>query len=381
MWNKIIGQQRVINQLTALYKSSRISHAFLFSGEAGVGKDAVAVEFAKLLNCTNVTDTQACDKCVNCKSISSLNHELLNFICALPSGRSDQSGSNPLESLSQSDYQNFLSELNKKSRNLYYRMSLANANNIRIDSIRELVRKIYLSSSAGTRRVFLISEAEKMKREAANALLKVLEEPPGSSILILTTSKPEQLPQTIIGRCQKISFETLPVDKIKENIIKESENNADYKFSNEEIELASSLSGGSYSRTLDLLNYGVKELRDTCLNFMISFLKKDYAELVSICRSVPSRSDKNKSRFFLYVLKIWFNDLLHVKNYSDNQKPLQISNTDLKERLITFRKNYPETDIFKIILQFEEAEKMLGQNVNPEFVLTNLAFHLKHFIK
>lgn len=381
MWKNIIAQQRVIDQLTAIYKSSRISHAFLFSGEAGTGKDAAAIEFAKLLNCTNVKNAEACDKCRNCIAINSLNREPLHFMCALPAGRSEQSGSNPLESLSQTDYQNFLSELNKKSRNPYYRISLPNANNIRIDSIRELVRKIYLSSSHNTRKVFIISEAEKMKQEAANALLKVLEEPPGSSVLILTTSKPEQLPQTITGRCQKISFEALPVDSIKENIIKESEANPELNFTREEIELASNLSGGSYSRTLDLLNYGVKELRDTCLNFMISFLKKDYAELVSICRNIPSRTDKDKPRFFLYVLKIWFKDLLHVKNYTDKHKSLQISNTDLKERLNSFHKNYPDTDIFKIILQFEEAEKMLGQNVNPEFILTDLAFRLKNLVK
>jgi len=381
MWNNIISQQRVIDRLTAIYNSGRISHAFLFSGDAGTGKDAVAVEFAKLLNCTGIVNSEPCDKCRNCKSISSLKHELLNFVCALPSGRSEQSQQNILESLSQTDYQNFLTELNKKSRNLYYRMSLSNANNIRIDSIRELVRKIYLSHSGKTRKVFLISEAEKMKQEAANALLKVLEEPPGNSVLILTTSKPEQLPQTITGRCQKISFEPLPVDKIKENIIKESETDADYKYTQEEIELASNLSSGSYSRTLDLLNYGVKELRETCLNFMISFLKNDYAELVSICRNLPDRTDKDKPKYLLYILKTWFRDLLTIRYSSSNHQPLSISNTDLRDRLIAFQKNYPATDIFKIILLLEDAEKMLGQNVHPEFILTDLSFHMQSLIK
>src|SRR5437667_6489381 len=98
MWDKITGQEKVIEKLKSVYKGGKVAHAYLFKGMDGVGKDAVAVEFAKLLNCTNVqSGDNACGECDNCHKAASLKSDLLQFICALPSGKSEQTGSNPLE--------------------------------------------------------------------------------------------------------------------------------------------------------------------------------------------------------------------------------------------------------------------------------------------
>ena len=206
MWNTITGQEKVISKLRSAYSSGKVAHAYLFRGTDGIGKDAVAVEFARLLNCTDVQDADsACGVCANCKKVSSLKTDLLQLICALPSGKSEQTGSNPLESLTGVDFDLYLEQLNIKAANPYHRINIPGANNIRINSIRDLVSRIYLSTPAGTKKVFIISEAEKMKQEAANSLLKVLEEPPKNSVIILTTSKVNSLPATIAGRCQNIS--------------------------------------------------------------------------------------------------------------------------------------------------------------------------------
>jgi DNA polymerase III subunit delta' len=372
MWKNITGQKQVIEKLISIFSSGRVAHAYLFEGTEGTGKDAAAIEFAKLLNCTNRADgTEACDQCSNCKKINSFRFEYFKFICALPAGKSDDSDSDPIEKLAAGDFDAYLEQLSYKSADPYHQVTLPNANNIRISSIRDLISKIYLSSPKGVTKVFLISEADKMKQEAANALLKILEEPPKSSVIILTTSKFNSLPQTIIGRCQRIHFEALSTEQIAERLAETSEHSAG------QIELASRLSFGSYSRARKLLETGIEDIRNTALDYLVALLMDNYAEVVSICRNISARNDKEKTRQFLYFISIWIRDLLRTKNSGDKKIP--IVNSDLAERLVKLNKNFPDTEIFRIVMELEEAEKLISQNVQLTLILVNLSFKLKRY--
>ncbi len=374
MWNNITGQADTITKLKSIFKTRKISHAYLFEGNDGVGKDAAAIEFSKLLNCTNlVNGDEACDKCDNCKKITSLRSEYFKMIFALPAGKNDDSDSDPIEKLASSDFEAYMEQLELKSENPYYKISLSNANNIRISSIRDLVSKIYLSAPAGITKVFVISESDKMRNEAANALLKILEEPPKNSVIILTTSKLNSLPQTIIGRCQRIHFESLTPEQISVKL----KANADYPA--KQIELASKISFGSYSRAAVLLEMGVDDLRNRAIEYMISLLKNDFAEVVTISRSISVKNDKEKVRNFLFFMNVWIRDLLRVRNQSAGFEA-ELINSDLAERLVKLNSNFPNSDIFSIILDLEEAEKLIGQNVSLALILINLSIKLKrHF--
>lgn len=375
MWDKILGQEIVKDTLRSLYRAGKLSHAYLFYGNDGVGKDAAAVELAKLLNCTNVkSGDEACDECDNCKKISGFRSEYFNLVCSIPTGRSDETDSDPLEKLSAADFDAYMEQLGLKSQNPYYKINLQGANNIRINSIRNLTSKIYLSVPTGNIKVFLISEADKMRQEAANALLKILEEPPSKSLLILTTSKINALPQTITGRCQKIFFEPLSNEQI-ENKLKETTS-----FPEKEISLASRISSGSYSRAQQLIEIGVNELRNNTINFLISILKNDYADAVLIARNITAKNDRDRTRYFLYILNTWFNDLLHVK-YESASSGLSSANADLIDRLKKLTQNYPETNIYDIIMEIEEADRLITQNVQLTLILVNLVFKLKEMIK
>jgi len=372
MWSNITGQESVIEKLKSVYKSGKVPHACLFQGTSGSGKDAVAIELAKLLNCTNVqNENEACDKCENCRKIASLRSEYLQLICALPAAKSDDSESNPVEKLAGPDFEAYMEQLQLKSENPYHHISLASANNIRINSIRDLVSKIYLSTSASNKKVFLISEADKMRQEAANALLKVLEEPPKNSVIILTTSKVNSLPQTIIGRCQNIHFEPLTNEQIQAKLTETTDH------SKKQIEIASKLSFGSYTRAIELLEMGIEDIRNTAIEYLISLLKNDHAEMVLICRNVTAKNDKDKTKYFLFFLNIWFRDLLNIRF----NRSSQIANIDMEERLVKLNTNYPNADIYNIITALEEAERLIGQNVQLTLILVNLSFKLRHLIK
>jgi len=380
MWNKIIGQDTVKEKLKMLFKSNKLAHAFLFYGPEGVGKDAAAIELAKLVNCSNpINGEEACDKCESCLKIISFRSENFHFICALPAGRSEQTDSDPMEKLSTTDFENLLEQLRLKSIDPYHRVVLPNANNIRINSIRDIISKIYLTSGKNNFKVFIISEADRMRPEASNALLKILEEPPKNSILILTTSKPDVLPQTVSGRCQKIFFEPLNVEQIKSklnNLIEEENNNLE--VGKEDIELACRLANGSISRAMDMLNFGAKELRNLAISFLVSSLIENGKDTVSIVRKITENNNKDKTRFFLYILNVWFKDLLTVR-YSGNGR--EVSNFDVKDRLLNFSNRYLDTDIYGSILAIEECEKYITQNVHLPLILTNLSFKLNGLIR
>ncbi len=372
MWSNITGQQQVIEKLKSVYRTGKTAHAYLFHGTSGTGKDAVAIELAKLLNCTNVQNqNEACDKCENCKKIASLRSEYLQVVCALPASKSDESDSSPVEKLATADFEAYMEQLQLKSENPYHHISMAGANNIRINSIRDLVSKIYLSTPAGNKKVFLISEAEKMRQEAANALLKVLEEPPKNSVIILTTSKVNSLPQTIIGRCQSIHFEPLTNEQIQLKLSETTE------YSKKQVEIASKLSFGSYTRTAELLEMGIEDIRNTAIDYLISLLKNDYAEMVLISRNVTAKNDKDRTKYFLFFLNIWFRDLMNIRF----NRASQIANVDMEERLVKLNSNYPNVDIYNIITALEEAERLIGQNVQLTLILVNLSFRLRHLIK
>lgn len=376
MWKNIIGQNAVKDKLISQYRSGKHSHAYMFEGSEGVGKDASAIEFAKLLNCTNVKNgTDACDTCDNCKKIASFRSEHFKLICALPSAKTDDSDSDPVEKLPASEFDEYMEQISLKSENPYHHIQISGANNIRINSIRDLVSKIYLSAPQGFKKVFLISEAEKMKQEASNALLKILEEPPKNSVIILTTSKVNALPQTIIGRCQRIHFEALSEEDIKDKLLEEGGN------PEKQVKLASRLCFGSYTRAKDLLALGIEELRNTALDYLVSILKNDFAQVVAISRSISAKNDKDKTRQFLFFLNIWVRDLLRVKNIGEPDPELLV-NYDLAERLGKLNNNFPETDLFSIVLELEDADKLINQNIQLTLILVNLSLKLKkHFKK
>ena len=180
----LIGHERIWNFLTQSVANERLAHAYLFVGSSGLGKKKAAVEFAKLLQCDNPKDspknTAPCQECRNCILIERNQHPDVLLI----------------ESLSGQDHVN---ENDKPIK----------AQEIKIEQIRFLQHQVSLSPYSGRRKIVIIDSAEQMTQEAANCLLKTLEEPPQKSVLVLISSAWQRLLATIISRCQLIKF--LPV--------------------------------------------------------------------------------------------------------------------------------------------------------------------------
>ncbi len=370
MWKNIKGQRRVINILKNVFKSKRIPHSFIFYGIEGIGKDAVAIEFAKLLNCDNPDDVRgACDKCNSCKSTIQLNSTIFKFITALPATKKEDDDGDTY--LSDSDYDILKAELKNKSTNPYHKIDIPKATTIKIESIRQIKKEIYLTGERGKKKIYLISNADMMRREAANSFLKVLEEPPGDAVLILTTSKLNSLLPTIIGRCQKIKFDSISNYDLKEYI---NENHPE--TTNEELNLLVNLANGSLQNLKNNINCNFLDLRNIVIDHLRSIVANKYFAISGIITSLVINKDREFIRQYLYLMQLWFRDLIIKKSQNEER----IINRDLEENIKNFisRLKCNEYEIINILEMFIND---IDKNVNLELLLYNLTYKLKPMIK
>ncbi len=374
MWSNIIGQEKVKSILSNIYSSGKISHAYLFYGNKGTGKDAAAIEFAMLLNCDEpVNGNEACEKCKSCIEINSLYSSLFKFIIALPSGKNESDeGTNPLEKLEKEDFENYIKEIDAKSADKYYNICLPKANDIRISSIRQIKKDIYMTGRTGKKKIFIISNCHMMNMQSANSLLKILEEPPGDSILILTTSEINSLLPTIVGRCQIIKFKDLTSAQILAYIKRKNIN-----IAGEEAEFFANLSGGSIERCNNILEKNFLELRARVPDLLLSLITNNYLALGNNIDFIVGKKDKERVKLFLILLAVWFRDIINRKFGNDEL----IINKDKAQlqRIINFTSNF-ESENYQIINNIEDAIKDIDSNIFLDLMLYNLSYKVKSLI-
>ena len=180
-FSEVSGENEIVKSLKLSLKNKSMAHAYLFSGPRGVGKTTIARLIAKGVNCLNLKENgEPCNECKNCKAINE--------------GR--------------------FSDL----------IEIDAASNRSIDEIRSLKEKINYQPVEGLKKVYIIDEAHMLTKEAFNALLKTLEEPPAHVMFILATTELEKILPTIISRCQRYDFKPLDLEEMKaglEHILKE----------------------------------------------------------------------------------------------------------------------------------------------------------------
>lgn len=370
MWKNIKGQNRVKKILTSIYKSKRIPHSFIFYGIEGIGKDAAAIEFAKLLNCDNPDEELgACDVCKSCKATMNFNSTVFKFITALPASKKEDDSGDTI--LTDADQELLSVELKKKSNDPYYKVDIPKATTIKIESIRQIKKEIYYTGERGKKKIYLISNADMMRKEAANSFLKVLEEPPGDSVIILTTSKLNSLLPTIVGRCQKIKFNSISNYDLKEYI---NANHTD--ISTEEINLLINLSNGSLQNLKNIINCDFLNIRNKGIEHLRAIVANKYLSVSRIITDLSKEKDKEIVRQYLYLLQLWFRDLIVKKSHND----ARIINKDIEENITNFvsRLNCNEFEIINILDSFIND---IDKNVNLELMLYNLTYKLKSKIQ
>jgi DNA polymerase-3 subunit delta' len=372
MWNTIIGQERVKRILKTMYSSGRIPHSFIFHGIEGTGKDATAIEFAKLINCDEPdAEKGSCGKCRNCRQINSLTSVNFRYIIALPSGRTESENGGDKADKDREDGDTISSELKKKISDPYYKISIPKAKTIKIESIRQIKNDIYYTVQKGKKKIFIISNAEQMSTEASNSFLKILEEPPGDALLILTTSKPNSLLPTITGRCQKIKFETLKGEELGKYI-----ENKYPGISQEERTLLVNLSNGSLTTLKNIIENNFMALRDKVIDHLRAILADNFLMLSRIISELSADKDREFVRQYLNLMILWFRDLSVKKSGNDEL----LINRDKSENVANFINRF-DCNEYEIINMLESFISDIDKNVNLELMLYTLSYDIRPLIR
>ena len=233
VFEEVIGQRHITQTLQNAISQKRVAHAFLFTGARGVGKTSTARILAKALNCEAGPQINPCNQCTTCREISS--------------GTSIDV------------------------------IEIDGASNRGIDEIRELRENVRYTPAKSRHKIYVIDEVHMLTREAFNALLKTLEEPPPHIIFIFATTEPHKIPATILSRCQRYDFKRIPLREIIENLkrITEEEN---VQISQRSLFSIAQESEGSLRDAQSLLDqvisYGGKNIRDEDITEVLGLIDR-----------------------------------------------------------------------------------------------------------
>jgi DNA polymerase III subunit delta' len=339
MFDQLTGNTRVKAVLKRMLVSGRLPGALLFTGEEGIGKKLFALEVARALNCRSPKDHEACGVCPPCTRILKLNYP-------------QREDAEEWTQIIWTDHPDV-------------GLVVAPKRVLRVEQMRQIEKEANFRPFEGKARVFLIDEADKLNDASANALLKVLEEPPKTSHLILITARPAMLLPTILSRCQMIRFSPLTPDEIESHLVKN--NLVDAKTAR----LRARAAGGSMGRALsgDLMTFTSQ--RKAMLKVLNALaIGDDRAQLLRSAEQLNEAQYKEEFEERLDVLETLIRDAWML---SLGVEPTQLVNEDLSAELGEISKNLDSSRAADWILQIEDLREQLIVNINRK-VTTDALF-------
>ncbi len=263
----IYGHEKQIAILKGAMANNRIAHAYLFYGMEGIGKRTVASVFARALNCEG--ETLPCGVCASCQKAERKTHPDILTIAA-------------------------------------------EGQFIKIGAVKELQEQMKFRPREGRRRVFILTEAERMNAAAANALLKTLEEPSAGNILLLTTSRPHALPLTILSRCQHLRFTPLPRAEVARFLREEDALDADA------AEVLAASSGGSIGKAREMNREDYLTLRNGILEYLSTDDPAEPLRRLAFAGRFGTEREEIMER--LQILRTCYRDAMVFRETEDSER-------------------------------------------------------------
>ena len=319
MW-QVVGHKWAVELLERSLANGRTAHAYLLLGLPQIGKTTLALNFAQTLNCLD--EAKPCGQCRSCLKIAHGNHPDVRVIEAING-------------------------------------------TIKIDQIRAMQREVTLSPHEGRWKVYIIHQMERATTEAANCLLKTLEEPPAQVILMLTASDMDQLLPTIISRCQVLSLRP-PSTLLVQTTLEER-----WGIDPERARLLARLSGGRLGWAVQASeDEAILRKRDRRLDEMIELMGQGRVKRLRYAQHLSTSSDGLREVLDLWLS--WWRDLLLIKGGSATE----VTNVDREAILYSQAQSYSLTQVRGFIEALRAAVWQLEHNANTRLTLEVLMLSL-----
>jgi DNA polymerase-3 subunit delta' len=400
----IQGQDTAHDIVRRAVSRDRLPHAYLFEGTQGVGKTTTALALAQFLNCASPTEDDSCGECRSCRMIDRLQHPDVHWIFPMPGSEKGKK----LRALERIDHMSEVREkrlapdLEDQPRRIHglsyagvASIAIGGDEDTRPGSIAELRHQATYAPAEGRIKVFIITEAERMKREAANSLLKILEEPPPNNLLVLTTHRPGDLLDTIASRCQAVRFRDLTEEEIVHLLAErggwhfESPSKGKRREwlrrppGSKDALLAAALSRGSLTRAGTLAHEKLRAWRDTAIEFLslepgdprLHQMIKDLDKDIAFEQTRDASAAENDRRVIELVLDLgllWYGDVLRASTGSG----VPLVNRDRERDVRSAAAHLPVGEIRRRVTLIENARTGLRGNVYRILVLYPLIMNL-----
>lgn len=367
---RLVGNEAARHQIKRIVASGRLSHAYLISGPQGVGKKALALTLAELINgIDNLTDLKG--RAFSKKSRWS-NHPDIKIFIPLPGSDPDIGllrdriqllAKDPYEIVDFTLRPSLTDDSDQTNKNSFY--SIGYFKDVVLSSA-------YRKPNEGYRNIIIISEIEKMRKEASNNFLKLLEEPPQEIVFILTTSNVNALLPTIISRCQHIRMSPLRPGEVAAGLQKYE------KIPEKDAGFLSRITNGNYSaaRFYDLEQ--IREMRNDIIQYLRACYSLDPAELLEITQRWQSDNNREGMANILDLMEVLVRDL---EIYRSTGEDRFLVNADQLEVIRNFCKALTNARLDEMQQMFEEFRAMLGVNVTGRYIFLVLAFRLSRLMR
>lgn len=364
----VIGQKSVKNRLKKAILNDRLAHAYLFTGQSGTGRMAMAHETARVLNCLEGHEFAIVNrcKCASCINMRRWQHPHLIPLFPLPS----------LEKAKGSDARKTLNEIiGLRTSDLYNQVTYSGSGRILIDQVRELRKRLALASDRKGIRTVIIEPVDRMTAESANAILKLLEEPPEDCCLILVTENLRSLLPTMVSRCQVVTFSPLTAEEITTALV-------DRKGGDREnAEQVAHIASGSYTQALSMLDGDISSQLDSGLEFLRSAAMDNALNITTIVDGLAREISRQTVKEQLYFTASWIKDAMIHKSFNPEQTNRYLSIPQQEQVTRKMAVRYSITQLVEALDNIEEAIIAVDSNVNLPMLLTALALKINRALQ
>jgi len=358
---RIVGQEKAKEQLERILKSNRLGHAYLITGPDGSGKTAFALTLAEIVNgVDHYTDLKG--RTFSKKS-SWYKHPDIHLFMPLPTSAGADELKARLELLAEDPYEIVDFTLRPVLTDIESSKNLQAFYSIKYYHEEIRPRSVY-KPNEGRRTVIVITGVDTMRKESANAFLKLLEEPSENLLFILTASKTDQLLPTIISRCQQIRLNPLSQDEVSEGLIRyDNVEEADARF-------LARLSGGNYSLARFFEIDSLQQTRQEMVEFLRSSYTQDVPSLLSIIKNWDSSLNRENQIALCNTLEQFLRDILI---YRETRNRDLVTNIDQIHVISKFCDSMNDARLETMIEHLQHLKELLYQNVQFKFIFSVLS--------
>ena len=355
----IVGQQEIKSHLIRMVEDERVSHAQLFSGLEGVGSLPMALAFSQYLNCLNPTKEDSCGECSSCVKAAKLIHPDIHFVFpVIKEGNSTPLSDNfianwrsqilkaPYFSLDQ-----WLSQITdtKKTGMIYAEESSA------------IFRKLSMKNFEGRYKIMIIWLPERMNETGANKLLKLLEEPPQSTVFILVSENPALLLPTILSRTQQLHFPAIKTEDVAACLSEK------YHIPNDQVSVAARLARGNFAQAL--INLNMLEEKSAYFELFADMMRSVYSrkifELIRWVDEVAPLSRDKQKGYLDYSINMLRESYIFNFQHAD----LNFLNPHENDFVQKFSRFINLENVAPMVKELELAHAHIEQNGNARMVL------------